>query len=156
VRTTTVEIATTAAKDMPALHLVSADDLGKGTANGAIIGRYLRRPAVKDQTLTPRDVSPTPILAPDHRPLFAVLAPAASARDGSPDAATAGELCHELDFVAKATVVVPLCPPADDAAPCIALVRLGPTKDASKVMGALTKIGISNIRFKRACKPASK
>jgi hypothetical protein len=155
-RTYPVEPATIAAKDMPPLHLVQSGDLGNGTANGALVGRYLRRPVVKNQTLTPRDVSPAPILEADYPPMFAVFAPAASVRDGSLNAKTSGELCNDLEVIGKAAVIAPLCPPADDAAPCIALVRLLPTEDAGKVMAALAKTGMSDIRFKPACKPATK
>lgn len=150
VRTGVVEPATRAAKDMPVSHLIQADDLGSGTANNALVGRYLRRSVAAEQLLTPRDVSSVPILAADHQPIFAVHVPSASIRDGSINAKKKTEICRDSEAIASGEVAATLCPP--DATLCLGLVYGVQPQDTAKVVAELTKPSRSDLRLKPRCK----
>jgi hypothetical protein len=150
-RTISAEPVQFARQEMPANHFVRRMDLSSPMGADLFTGKYLRRRVIRGETLTQRDVSPTPLLPTDAGPLLMMSTPVASVGT-TVEAQKKGEICRDADAVAAAEAVAIACDPPDNSGTCHALVRAASAADTKKLAERLVKDGPTTFWFKASCK----
>lgn len=148
---------TTANSAMPTNHVIAANDLN-GVRAAELTGMYLRQRVTKGTSITPRDVSSTPVLGNGAKTLFAIPMPDELAAREMIEAGVRGQVCNQASAIAAADVVAVVCDRPDDNKSCVVLA--GATDvEAGKVLAAMASRPTSDmLRFKLSCKegkPAS-
>jgi hypothetical protein len=139
---------------MPTNHVISPNDLN-GVRASELTGMYLRQRVTKGTSITPRDVSSTPVLGVGAKSLFAIPMPDETTAKGMIEAGVRGRVCNQVNAIATADVVAVVCDKPDDRRSCVVLV--GATDaEAEKVLAAMVNRPTSDtLRFKLSCKDSN-
>jgi hypothetical protein len=139
-RTSAVEQALQAKRDMPFNHRIGPDDVTsafwyaeslapKGDAKASFAGRYTTGIVRAGQVIRATELAAVPILAPDrNKAALLVRVDRKAVSNGQVNAHVAVMVCAGAAEVAKSIMVsAVICPPAPDAA-CVAAIE-APPKD---------------------------